>query len=99
MGLGGQARAVVVTDQLRPDAELLGNIRRDLHALASLASEVRDTWTEEDLVYRFWHQSFKVYWIQELTLRIVGALENLAPDAARRNSPGLLAEVPHPGGG
>lgn len=79
MGLGGQARAVVVTDQLRPDAELLVNIKRDLPALTTLAKEVRDAWTEEDLVYRFWHQSFKVYWIQELTLGIVEALEELAP--------------------
>lgn len=62
-----------------PDTQLLRNIKRDLSSLNTLADEVMDEWAEEDLVYRFWHQSSKVYWIQELTLRIVGALENLAP--------------------
>lgn len=66
-------------DEHRPDAQLLRNIKRDLPSLTALADEVTGDWAEEDLVYRFWHQSFKVYWIQELTLRIVGALENLAP--------------------
>src|SRR2546426_12707223 len=33
----------------------------------------------EDLVYRFYHQSFKVYYLQEYTKGIVEALKSLAP--------------------
>lgn len=31
-------------------------------------------------MHRFWHQSFKVYGMQDLTLRILGALEELVPE-------------------
>lgn len=67
-------------DRRGPDAELLANIKRDLSSLTTLADRVKDEWAEGDLVYRFWHQSFKVYAIQDLTLQIVGALTALAPD-------------------
>ena len=33
----------------------------------------------EDRIYRFYHQSFKVYGLQELTLKIIEALQALAP--------------------
>jgi hypothetical protein len=36
-------------------------------------------------VYRFWHHSFKVYWLQEHTLAIVALSEEMTPDG----SPGL----------
>lgn len=60
-----------------PDAQLLANIKRDLDALTSLADRVKGHSAEEDVVYRFWHQSFKVYSIQDLTLGIVEALQAL----------------------
>lgn len=63
-----------------PDAQLLANIQRDLTALATLAAQAKGHWAEEDLVYRFWHQSFKVYAIQGLTIRIAAALEAVAPE-------------------
>ena len=34
----------------------------------------------EDRIYRFYHQSFKVYALQPVTLGIVEVLESLAPD-------------------
>jgi hypothetical protein len=34
----------------------------------------------EDFVYRFYHQSFKVYLLQDRTTAIVAALQSLAPD-------------------
>lgn len=70
-------------EDAHPDRQLLRRIKRDLISLTALADEVMGDWAEEDLVYRFWHQSFKVYWIQELTLRIVEALENLAPTGCK----------------
>ncbi len=70
----------MIDGQHRPDAQLLANIKSDLPALTSLADHVEGHWAEEDMVYRFWHQSFKVNGIQDLTLRIVGALEAVRPD-------------------
>lgn len=37
-------------------------------------------WGFEDPIYRFYHQSFKVYWLQEQTREIVALLANLAPE-------------------
>jgi hypothetical protein len=70
----------MVDDRHRADTQLLANIKRDLPSLTTLADRAKDHWAEEDLVYRFWHRSFKVYGIQDLTLRIVGALEAIATD-------------------
>jgi hypothetical protein len=39
-----------------------------------------DHWGYEDPVYRFYHQSFKVYFLQQQTEAIVAALAELAPD-------------------
>jgi hypothetical protein len=41
---------------------------------------MNDEWAYEDLVYRFYHQSFKVYGIQAYTKQAVTALQALAPE-------------------
>ena len=64
------------------EAILLKNIKRDLAALTRLSEEAESHWGSEDLVYRFYHQSFKVFAIQSLTTTIVGALQALLPEAA-----------------
>jgi len=56
---------------------LLQNIKTHMPELEKLLGEVRDHWGEEDSIYRFYHHSFKVYRIQELTEKIVKALRNL----------------------
>lgn len=48
--------------------------------LAELLDRVNDHWAYEDMVYRFYHVSFKVYYVQKLTEDIVKALRGLAPD-------------------
>ena len=58
------------------DMRLLKAIKRDLPALEELRDETSDA---EDLVYRFYHQSFKVYWAQDHVSRIVKALRKLMP--------------------
>lgn len=35
---------------------------------------------DEDLVYRFYYQSFKVYWLQHSTEKIRTALQGICPD-------------------
>jgi len=59
--------------------ELLARIKERLPMLEELLVSADDDWVHEDLVYRFWHQSLKVYSLQEMTLRIVSLLEEVAP--------------------
>ncbi len=59
---------------------LLANIRAALPQLEQLLGECDDEWGFEDPVYRFYHQSFKVYGLQGKTTAIVAALQALAPD-------------------
>ena len=61
------------------DAELLANIQGRLAELGELLKEMNSHWNYEDKVYRFYHQSFKVYYLQEETKRIVEALRGIAP--------------------
>jgi hypothetical protein len=64
------------------DAEqaLLANLRRDRRELERLLQESSSHWGYEDPVYRFYHQSFKVYGLQHQTQAIVERLRALAPD-------------------
>ncbi len=66
-------------DERKEVAELLAAIKTAMPRLQVLAAECRSHWGPEDLIYRFYHQSFKVYGIQDLTLRILADLRALAP--------------------
>lgn len=65
---------------------LLRNIKKKLPELEKLLVEVEDHWAEIDCIYRFYHCSFKVYWIQGLTKKIVDMLKKLAPENTKINS-------------
>lgn len=69
----------MISPSSSPDYVLLANIGRDLPVLEALLATCDDEWVGEDMVYRFWHQSFKVYGLQEMTVRIADALNALAP--------------------
>jgi hypothetical protein len=71
-----------VVDAATPSAEeaLLLSLRRDRPELEKLLKEHSDHWGYEDPIYRFYHQSFKVYGLQEQTQAIVQKLQALAPD-------------------
>ena len=65
----------------RPAAiSLLNNIRSRMHELEALLEECNSHWYE-DMVYRFYHHSFKVYNLQYSTGKITEALRALNPDA------------------
>jgi hypothetical protein len=66
------------------DAEvsLLANLKVHQPELEKLLASVSSHWGFEDPVYRFYHQSFKVYALQETTNAIVCLLSSLAPDRA-----------------
>lgn len=61
------------------EAVLTSNINQRLADIDALLEKVNDKWVAEDLVYRFWHQSFKVYLLQPTTEAIVALLRELAP--------------------
>src|SRR5262249_40253850 len=64
----------------RPEVqELFKKLKASLPELEKLLVECSSHWGYEDPVYRFYHQSFKVYRIQDTTLAIGAALQALAP--------------------
>src|SRR5450432_3328176 len=64
------------------EAKLLAAIRAGLPALEALLAEINDHWAYEDLVYRFYHQSYKIYRAQAEPMRVVAALRALLPEVA-----------------
>ena len=66
--------------KLKDDAkQLLNNIKAKLPVLESLLQETNSHWSYEDPVYRFYYQSFKVYYLQKTTGKIVEVLRSLGP--------------------
>ena len=62
----------------RPEVqELFKRLKADLPAFEVLVARCQSTRCE-DLVYRFYHQSFKVYRIQDLTAEVTDKLRSLA---------------------
>ena len=68
-----------MTDRTR-ESELLQNIKARLSGLKALLAESSGHWGYEDPVYRFYHQSFKVFALQDHTDRIVSTLRGLLAD-------------------
>jgi hypothetical protein len=60
--------------------QLLSNIKQQLPKLEELLAEVESHWGIEDGFYRFYHQSFKVYQVQQTTEEISKTLQNLLPN-------------------
>ena len=60
--------------------KFFSNLKAALPELEALVKECNSDWVYDDCVYRFYHQSFKVYLLQEITLRIVERVRALAPD-------------------
>ena len=62
------------------EAALLVRMHAQHEALKALLDASSDHWGFEDPVYRFYHQSFKVFWLQRQTETIVQRLSSLLPD-------------------
>ena len=58
---------------------LLQKAKARLPQLKKLLAEASSHWGYEDPIYRFYHQSFKVYDIQAMTQKIMAALQSLVP--------------------
>jgi len=59
---------------------LLKNIKSQLPELKTFLNDTSSHWKYEDPIYRFYHQSFKLYRLQETTLKIVEKFKLLLPD-------------------
>jgi hypothetical protein len=59
---------------------LLASIQVALPKLEQLLERCSGHWGYEDPIYRYYHQSLKVYRLQDTTGAIVVALQDLAPD-------------------
>ena len=66
-------------EESEPEVLLLRNLRERKAELKAQLEACSDHWGYDDPVYRFYHQSFKVYWLQERTRSLVGLLAELAP--------------------
>lgn len=58
---------------------LLKNIKKHLPQLEELLKKINDHWVYEDRVYRYYHGSFKVYYLQDITNEIVKELKLISP--------------------
>lgn len=64
----------------RRDEELLTNLKTQLPELEKLLEKMNGHWTFEDLIYRFYHHSFKVQYLEDCTNQIVKALQTVLPE-------------------
>ena len=59
---------------------LLQRIKKYKPELDAMLQRMSEHWTYEDPVYRFYHQSFKVYGVQDITKQAVHLLQTLLPE-------------------
>jgi hypothetical protein len=67
----------IEAEKMAEEAKLLANIVAHQEELESLLAQCSDMWGYEDPIYRFYHQSLKVYALQERTQQIVRKFETL----------------------
>ena len=72
---------------------LLTAMKAALPSLAELLARVDDHWGAEDGIYRYYHHSYKVFRLQDLTTEIVEALQAIAP--GRSLNPKFVEIVRH----
>ena len=71
-----------VNERREEEAKLLTAIKDALPRLEKLWQQANSHWGYEDPVYRFYHQSMKIYFLQNQTVEIVKALQRLGTASA-----------------
>ena len=69
-----------IAERDRRERSLIAAIQERKHELQELLQQSQSHWEYEDSIYRFYHQSFKVYFIQQTTQTIVKVLRELQPE-------------------
>lgn len=65
----------------RPEViDFLSRLKEKMPELERLLQECSDHWGYEDPIYRFYHQSWKLYALQDRTTEIVSILQSLLPE-------------------
>jgi hypothetical protein len=73
--------SVLEIEDNRPEVkELFSNLKKELPNLEKLFKKCSGQGGYEDPIYRFYHQSFKAYWLQDTTKEIVETLQALSPN-------------------
>lgn len=72
--------AALFRERREQSDKLLQTIKQQLPQLEEMLAHVESHGCMEDGFYRFYHQSFKVYHVQQLTKGICKALQALFPD-------------------
>lgn len=80
------------TDERPLVVELVANLKTMLPTLRQLYEKYSDHWNYEDGIYRFYHQSFKVYRLQAATEEIVAALKALSSEPLNEWFAQIIAE-------
>lgn len=80
MGTSGRLLDLDAVDDTPAVQALFSSLKAALPELEKLLRECDGEWGYEDPIYRFYHQSFKVYALGNTTKRIVSALQALAPE-------------------
>ena len=75
----------LLTDDRPKSIELLRRIKEALPELEALLTEANKEHRADNALYRFYHRSFKVYWIQGMTGQMVEKLRNLASQGPALN--------------
>jgi hypothetical protein len=70
---------VNIDDRPQARADLFAAIQGALPHLEQVLTKVQGHWCAQDLFYRFYHQSYKVYFCNVETAEIVKELQALAP--------------------
>lgn len=65
--------------------QLLDNIKKNYSKLEKLLADITGSDVYEDAVYRFYHGSYKVYYVQGATEKIVNTLKDIAPEGVTLN--------------
>ena len=80
-------------------AKLLKKIKKNLPELEAFLNRVNDHWAYEDLVYRYYHGSFKLYRVQGLSLEILKLLKKISPHKNKDNMNENFYRIMCEGGG
>jgi hypothetical protein len=66
---------------------LLQNLRQQAPELRRVLEEVNGEWCYEDGIYRYYHQSFEAFALQDATRQMADALATLAPEGRPLDNP------------
>lgn len=70
---------MIGAERERLERRLIAKLKADHDQLKGILEGASSHWGYEDSIYRFYHQSFKVYSLQESTRKIVRTLQGLLP--------------------